>query len=137
MPRDDMWNIHSKRLVRSPLLLLSIALFSIFCGCGNEAPENQVFELLIRDQSLLGENQILTVKQNDIVTIVIKTKERLRFHLHGYDIEEVVLPTKPATLKFTAEATGSFPFTAHFDQSDDDHDHGHSNSEKHTREEIK
>lgn len=131
-----MWNIHNTRLARFHLLLLSISLFLIFCGCSNEAPENQVFELLIRDQSVLEENQILTVRQNDIVTIVVKADERLRFHLHGYDIEEITLPTKPATLKFTAGATGSFPFTAHVDLADDDHDHGHSNSEKHLREEI-
>jgi len=34
-------------------------------------------------------------------------------HLHGYDIEAAPGPDKPATMTFTARATGRFPIEIH------------------------
>ena len=52
-------------------------------------------------------------KKDDTVTIVVTSDEPISFHLHGYDIEKEVRPNEPETLAFTANYTGSFPFTIH------------------------
>jgi hypothetical protein len=34
-------------------------------------------------------------------------------HLHGYDIETALTPDAPATVRFSARATGRFPIEIH------------------------
>jgi hypothetical protein len=62
------------------------------------------------------------VKQDDSVTIMVTADEPVAFHLHGYDIERTAEPGAPATLEFTADATGSFPFTIHVGAGGHSHD---------------
>jgi FtsP/CotA-like multicopper oxidase with cupredoxin domain len=55
----------------------------------------------------------IRVKQGDQVQLNWKTDEKAVLHLHGYDIETNVARGKPASMKFTAKATGRFPVTSH------------------------
>jgi hypothetical protein len=97
-------------------------------ACGGGKPKEHSFELEIRDGSLVQGEQVLQVKQDDMVTMVVTADEPVSFHLHGYDIEKGAKPGEPATLKFTADATGSFPFTMHVGAED------HIEGEEHGQE---
>ena len=106
----------------SIILVLALTLPFIIAACGESVPENLTFELQIKDQTLVNSEGLLKATQDDIVSIVVNSDEHVSFHLHGYDIEEIVEPGEPATLRFTANATGSFPFTIHLVEADHDDD---------------
>ncbi len=118
------------KLVKRVTLLLGFALAMslVMVACGGGGPQERTFELEIREGSLVQEESVLQVKQDDIVTIVVTADEPLEFHLHGYDIELDVEPGEPATMEFTADATGSFRFTIHIE--DEEHEEGVENEEE-------
>ena len=66
----------------------------------------------IKKRKIVGARTI-RVKQGDQVQLNWKTDEKAVLHLHGYDIETNVARGKPASMKFTAKATGRFPVTSH------------------------
>ena len=49
-----------------------------------------------------------TAKQGDRVALVVRSDIPETVHLHGYDIERLVAPGKPAQLRFVAAITGRF-----------------------------
>ena len=123
-----------------PLLLLFLAASLTMAACGNGGTEAITFNLEIEDGSLKQDEPVLRAEQGDEVTISITSDENLSFHLHGYDIEREVGPGSPVSFEFTANATGSFPFTIHIgpgiDVGDEGHDDengddGHGDSDDH------
>jgi|ETNmetMinimDraft_11_1059920.scaffolds.fasta_scaffold178281_1 hypothetical protein len=129
------------KVIKRVILLaqFALAMFLTPTACSSGVPQERTFELEIREGSLVQEESVLRVKQNDTVTIVVTADEHVGFHLHGYAIEKDAEPGEPATLEFTADATGSFPFTIHIEAEDHeegaDHDevqkggHGHEEDE--------
>ena len=108
-----------------PLLLLFLAASFAIAACGNGETEAITFNLEIEDCSLKQDEPVLRAEQGDEVTISITSDENLSFHLHGYDIEREVGPGSPVSFEFTANATGSFPFTIHIGPGIDAEDNGH------------
>ena len=129
-----------------PLLLLFLAASSTIAACGSEETKAITFILEIEDGSLKQGDPVLRAEQGDQVTISLISDENLSFHLHGYDIEREVGPGAPVSFEFTANATGSFPFTIHIGpgidaedngrdddgHSDDNGDDGHGDSDEHS-----
>ena len=107
-----------------PLLLLFLATSFAIAACGNGGTEAITFNLEIEDGSLKQDEPVLRAEQGDEVTISITSDENLSFHLHGYDIEREVGPGSPVSFEFTANATGSFPFTIHIGPGIDAEDNG-------------
>jgi len=120
------------KIVKRVTLLaqFALAMFLAITACGGEVPQERTFELEIREGSLVQEEPVLRVKQNDTVTIVVTADEHIGFHLHGYDIEQDAEPGEPATLEFTADATGSFPFTIHIETGDHEEGADHEEVQK-------
>ena len=113
-----------------PLLLLFLAVSLAMAACGSGETKAITLNLDIEDRSLKQGDPVLRVEQGNLVTILITSDENLRFHLHGYDIERKVGPNTPEALEFTANATGSFPFTIHLGPGiDGDADDGHGNDD--------
>jgi hypothetical protein len=54
-----------------------------------------------------------TVKQGDMVVLVVRTDSGEAVHLHGYNIEKDVVPGKPVRLPFTANIAGRFEVELH------------------------
>lgn len=129
---------HRKRLI--PLVTLAVMMAAFLASCGSSEPEDKTFNLEIQGGELVVGTVPLRVNQNDEVTIVVATDEHLSFHLHGYDIEREAEPGEPARLVFTANATGSFPFTIHLEGEEDDHDDDatddHDDDEEEEEEEV-
>ena len=110
------------RKMTIPILISTLLLITLLAACGSSEPEDRIFNLEIHDGTLVQGNPPLVVNQNDEVTIVVSSDQPVSFHLHGYDIEQEAEPGGPATLAFIANATGSFPFTIHIEESDGDHE---------------
>ncbi len=49
-----------------------------------------------------------TAKQNDMLTINVKTDKEEEIHLHGYNIKFAGKPSQTVTKTFKADKTGSF-----------------------------
>ena len=98
-----------------PALALSTALALALlasCGGGGE-PEQHTFDITLEGGQPVAGAATYTVKQNDMVTMVVTSDEHVSLHLHGYNVVGVAAPGQPATLALTASATGSFPLTVH------------------------
>jgi len=110
----------------SIIFIFSITALMLISGCSSNQPKSHVFELEIINQTLQGEASVLQVYQHDTVSMVVKSDQDIKFHLHGYDIEGMAKKGDPLTLEFVADATGRFPFTIHEeDNGDGDHEeHG-------------
>ena len=93
-------------------LVLISSLAVAACGGGGE-PEEVTVDLRIADRALVGFDSALEVKQDDLVTFNVTSDEVASFHLHGYDHELELVPQVTGSLRFTADATGSFPITIH------------------------
>ena len=57
--------------------------------------------------------QRIETKKGDTVRIVVTSDARDELHLHGYDIERVAAPGKPARFRFKANTEGVFELESH------------------------
>ena len=135
-----------KLLTRTTASAVVAVLAMLAASCGGTEPQDRTFDLEIVERGIDLDPTTLNVNQDDTVTIMVTTDEHVSFHLHGYDIEKEAKPEQPATLEFTANATGSFPFTIHVvvesqeeeGKHEDEHkDDGHDDDDKdHEEEDI-
>ncbi len=103
-----------KRVVGLALVLaVAMALAAAMSACGERDPEEHVFNIELQGGELVDGGDAWQVKQDDKVTLVVRSDQPVNFHLHGYDLEQDITPEEPAEIVFTAEATGSFPITVH------------------------
>ena len=116
--------------MRAVLLMAATALL---VSCGGYQPRDRHFSLRLTGSELADRAGALEVRRGDRVTLEVSGDAAVELHLHGYDISASAGPGTPASLQFTANATGSFPLTVHkppapvhegADQSGD-HDAGH------------
>jgi len=75
--------------------------------------EPRIIDLAIRGRSLPLEQRVIRVQQGDAVTLRCTSDQALTLHLHGYDVEQRVVPGATATMSFTARATGRFAIEVH------------------------
>ena len=54
-----------------------------------------------------------TIDQGDRVVLVVRTDSGDAVHLHGYNIEQEIVPGKPLRLPFTANIAGRFEVELH------------------------
>lgn len=54
-----------------------------------------------------------TIEKGEKVVLVVRTDAGDGIHLHGYDIEEDVVPGKPVRVRFTASIAGRFELELH------------------------
>ena len=75
--------------------------------------EPRVFPLRLRNGRLPEDQRVVRVRQGDEVTLTWTTDRPVTLHLHGYDIEEKLVPGTPVAMRFTARATGRFAIEIH------------------------
>ena len=76
------------------------------------AQNSKKFEIAIKNRKVIGKN-IYRAKHGEIIQLHWVTDEKVKLHLHGYDIEITVLPGQPKVMVLNAKATGRFPITSH------------------------
>lgn len=94
-----------------PLLLAISAVIAVGAGAA-DVPQKK-FELNIVKGVAPAAERILKVEKNDAVNLTIKSDTPGELHLHGYQLSAKLAPGQPATLSFTAFATGRYPFEWH------------------------
>jgi len=78
-----------------------------------QADDIRRFDLRIANGRVADGGKVIAVKRGDRVEINWRADRHMILHLHGYDIEVAPDPDKPATMTFTARATGRFPIEIH------------------------
>ena len=93
----------------SAAIMLAVLLTA---ACEDREPQELSFAMNIEGGQLNGES-LVTVNQDDTVTLNWTSDLPVLVHLHGYDIELALQPgvTQPMTL--VADATGRFNITVH------------------------
>jgi hypothetical protein len=99
------------RLRRAGLSVL--AGLCILAASAGAVAEPRVIDLALRDGTLPADRRVVRVQQGDDITLRWTTDRPLTLHLHGYDIEEKLVPGPPVVMRFTARATGRFPIETH------------------------
>jgi hypothetical protein len=85
-------------------------------------PDIDRTELSLVDGRIVGEDDVIRVTRGQRVELVWSSDERIRLHLHGYDLELEVAPDEPAVMSLIAHATGRFPITRHGGSGGHDHE---------------
>jgi hypothetical protein len=76
-------------------------------------PEPQATRIRIRGGEVVGGPAEITVTKDERVRIVVSADAHDDIHLHGYDIERVADPGKPARFNFIADVEGIFEIESH------------------------
>lgn len=103
------WQRRRRRLFLAQIVLAAGLVLGPWVG----AAEPRVFELSIRGGELPEPSRVMRVRQGDDVTLRWTTDKPLTIHLHGYDLEEKLMPNKVVSMRLTAGATGRFPIEIH------------------------
>ena len=100
-------------------------MISQVISCAREEPQAYTFQvpIPIQQESNDIDLQLIEVKHDDTVTLIITANESGIFHLHGYDLEKTVSLDSENQLSFNAYATGRFPMTFHADTKGNHQNH--------------
>ena len=94
------------------------AVAAAFTVLGLAAPagaEPQSIDLVIGNGTLPADDRLVAVTQGDELTLRLTSDKPVEFHLHGYDIEQKLLPGVTVSRRFLARAAGRFPLEVHGD----------------------
>lgn len=76
-----------------------------------DEPQEHVYDVAIEDGAMSPAE--ISVDEGDQVTLLLTSDRPVEVHLHGYDLEEEVLPGEETELSFEAEMTGRFEIEDH------------------------
>lgn len=76
-----------------------------------DEPQERVFDVAIENGAMSPAE--VSVEEGDQVTLRLTSDSLVEVHLHGYDLEEEVLPGEETVLSFEAEITGRFEIEDH------------------------
>jgi len=85
------------------------------CFAAPASAEPRSVDLVISNGSLPADQRLVDVAQGDVVALRLASDKPVEFHLHGYDIEEKLLPGATVSRRFLARAAGRFPLEVHGD----------------------
>jgi heme/copper-type cytochrome/quinol oxidase subunit 2 len=71
-----------------------------------DEPQERVYGATIKDGAMSPAE--ISVEEGDQVTLRLTSDRLVEVHLHGYDLEEEVLPGEETDLSFEAEIAGRF-----------------------------
>jgi len=77
------------------------------------APQPKVITIRVVGGQPQGGIQRPTIDQGDKVVLVVRTDSGEAVHLHGYNIENEIVPGQPLRLPFTANIAGRFELELH------------------------
>ena len=80
-------------------------------GTPADEPQERVFDVAIENGAMSPTE--ISVDEGDQVTLLLTSDSPVEVHLHGYDLEEEVLPGEETVLSFEAEITGRFEIEDH------------------------
>ena len=114
----------SERRAGFQSVLMPAILSAGLVAIGGVSAEQLTFDLKVERGRVASNMQLIRVKQDDVVRLRWSTDRALDLHLHGYDIEQKIVPGSVSELTFTARATGRFPVEVHTPKRGGGHSHG-------------
>jgi hypothetical protein len=96
---------------RLRLRLIPLVALATIAGAA-AAASSQSFSVELKGGRVKGE-ETLKVHKGDQVQVRLSSDQPMMLHLHGYEIEVEVAPSKPALLTFKANVAGRFPMHEH------------------------
>jgi hypothetical protein len=75
-----------------------------------QAIQTNTYELVVQNKKLTSGPALIKVYEGESVTIKITSDEQEEFHIHGYDNSVELEPDIQATLNFSANLSGRFPY---------------------------
>lgn len=97
-----------------PRRALLSGLLALACTAGGICPAAELaFDLRLERGRVPDSMRRIRVKEGDVVRLRWTTDQPVIVHLHGYDIEQRLVPGRVTELAFTAYATGRFPVHIH------------------------
>ncbi len=76
-----------------------------------DEPQERIYDVAIEDGAM-SPNEI-SVEEGDFVALRLTSETPVEVHVHGYDVEEDVLPGEETVLSLEADATGRFEIEDH------------------------
>jgi hypothetical protein len=73
----------------------------------------QTTRIQLKNHRPVGGRKTIKVTSGDRVLIVVRSDKPDTVHLHGYDIEQEITPSKPGRYAFTAKNEGAFDMESH------------------------
>lgn len=70
-------------------------------------------ELVVRDGELLAGPAVITLQQDEELTLRVTSDRPDELHLHGYDLALKLQPGAPVELRFRATRSGRFEYELH------------------------
>jgi hypothetical protein len=99
------------------IALGAVSLGPVAWSCGaraqSEGAAEQVFALRIEGGEVADDVRSLRVTQGDSVRLRWTADAPTILHLHGYNIEQEVVPGRVTEIRLEAYATGRFPIEVH------------------------
>jgi hypothetical protein len=117
---DNIQRPYKQALRLSGIRLLVCLVASTVVGTSAVAAETMTLKVQILGSEVQGDTT-LRVTQNSSVAIIFTSDTAIALHLHGYDVEALIEPGEPTTMKLDARIAGRFPMEVH------GHTHGKSN----------
>jgi heme/copper-type cytochrome/quinol oxidase subunit 2 len=117
--RNTLNKVQSRNLV--VVLITLIALLVLFFLLRPESSDPEASDVgetqeeqvaLAINGNTMSPDQV-SVTEGTQVNLQITSDHPIEFHVHGYDLEEVVQPGEPVELMFEATTTGRFPIEDH------------------------
>jgi FtsP/CotA-like multicopper oxidase with cupredoxin domain len=120
------FSLANRRLTRLLLLVIVCLAWSTGpAGASDSEADTVSFNLEIQDGHLTRSDKTIRVHKNDTVQMNWTTDIAMTIHLHGYDLEQQIIPAVNSTLSFSAYATGRYPLVVHADHGASDSHGGH------------
>jgi FtsP/CotA-like multicopper oxidase with cupredoxin domain len=76
-----------------------------------DEPQERIYDVTIQGGAMNPAE--ISAEEGDFVTLRLTSESPVEVHLHGYDLEEEVLPGEETELSFEADATGQFEIEDH------------------------
>ncbi len=108
-----------RALVLAAIVLIALVVLFFLLRPGSPAPESGDVEETQEETIALAINEgsmspaEASVNEGDRVNLQITSDRPVEFHLHGYDLTEVVEPGETAELSFEATNAGRFAIEDH------------------------
>jgi heme/copper-type cytochrome/quinol oxidase subunit 2 len=80
-------------------------------GTSADEPQEQIYDVAIEGGAMNPDE--ISVEEGDLATLRLTSESPVEVHVHGYDLEEEVLPGEETDLSFEADATGRFEIEDH------------------------
>jgi hypothetical protein len=83
-------------------------------GSNDKSKDPQTtIRLQLKNHNLVGGSRVIRVKKDDRVLLIVSSDKPEKVHLHGYEIERDITPSKPGRFAFTAKNEGAYELESH------------------------